>query len=90
MIFVKGYKNVGYLTFKELLSIKLKKSGKKNIDLATSLELSSPETIRVVFKRETQTVSDTVLTKLMNTLKVDGFVLWNKGIRYYYIKSKAI
>lgn len=90
MVKITGYKLVNYSDFQKKLHLAYIDSGKSLVELSVCAGVRSQATIQNCFNTDTQVVSDTVLTKLMECLGMDGFVLWVGGSRKYYIKSKVI
>ena len=91
MINISGYKNIAYNLFLKTLNDTLDNSNKRPIHIAAELNTDdykcSEEVVRMAFKKDKQVVSDSLLTKIMNLVKLDGMVIWHKGNKYYYIKN---
>lgn len=90
MIEITGYKIVNYSDFQRKIHKLYIESSRSLVELSVCAGVRSQATIQNCFNTDTQVVSDTVLTKLMECLGMDGFVLWVGGSRKYYIKSKVI
>jgi hypothetical protein len=88
MVKITGYKLVNYSDFQKKLHISYVDSKKSLVDLSSCVGVRSQATVNNCFNTTAQMVSDNVLTKLMDCLGMDGFILWHKGLRTYYIKSK--
>lgn len=86
MIQVNNYKNVTFSAFQKEMDSHFEKSGLKDIEIALAVKVKTTATVRNAFRKDTQMVSDEVLTKIMETIKLDGFVLWKNGKRYYYVR----
>ncbi len=87
MIKITGYKLVEYSDFQKKLHFAYIDSKKSLVDLSVCVSVRSQATVNNCFNITAQIVSDNVLTKLMECLGMDGFVLWVGGNRKYYIKS---
>jgi len=79
MIQVNDYRQVSFSAFQKEMDTHFDKC-----ELAVGVK--STATVRNAFRKDAQVVSDEVLTKIMETIKLDGFVLWNNGKRYYYVR----
>lgn len=86
MIQLENYKEVTYLAFQKQMEAHFDKCELKDIEIAVTVGVKSIETVKNAFRKDYQIVSDKVLTKIMETIKLDGFVLWNKGKRFYYVR----
>lgn len=87
MITITGYKQVGYSEFQAALHKANADTKKSPLQIAADLNLGTVETARNAFK-DTQVVSDKVLTGVMKSVGLSGFVIWIFGKKYYYIKNK--
>ena len=87
---LSDYEVTNYKQFLKALHLHKADCDKTEVRLASDIGVKSVLSVRNCFDGSKQIVSDAVLTKLMEVLKLDGIIVWNKGIRYYYIKSKAI
>lgn len=81
-----NYKEVTYLGFQKQMENQFQKCELKDIEIALTIGVKSLETVKNAFRKDYQIVSDKVLTKIMETIKLDGFILWNKGKRLYYVR----
>lgn len=89
MIKLKGYDAVEYDTFQGVLYDAYKRSGMTYFELAYQIKVNSTQTPANAFNDAEQTVSDQVLTNIVDKLLGESaFVAWIGGERYYYIKSK--
>jgi hypothetical protein len=86
MIQVNNYKQVSFSAFQKEMTNHFDKCELKDIEIALAVGVKSTATVRNAFRIDAQVVSDEVLTKIMETIKLDGFVLWNKGKRFYYVR----
>lgn len=84
---LQDYKVVNYSQFQKELHKKFSDMDCKELSIAANIGVDSVLTIRNCFNLNKQMVSDTVLTKVMDFLKLDGFVLWAGGVRKYYIRN---
>ena len=84
MIQINNYKQVTYSAFQKALDIHFDKCELKEIEIALKVGVKTTATVKNAFRKDIQIVSDEVLTKIMETIKLDGFVLWVNGKRYYY------
>ncbi len=88
MIEITGYKQTNYSEFKKLLTDAFETCGKAKIQIAANINVKSPATVSNTLEAEKQMVSDEVLTKVMKSVGLSGFVIWIFGKKYYYIKNK--
>lgn len=86
MIQVTDYRQVSLSVFQKEMDNHFDKSGLKDIEIALAIGVKSTATVRNGFRKDAQVVSDEVLTNIMQTIKLDGFVLWKNGKRFYYIR----
>jgi hypothetical protein len=86
MIQVNDYRQVNFISFQKEMDAHFDKCELKDIEIALAVGVKSTATVRNAFRKDAQVVSDEVLTNIMQTIKLDGFVLWNKGKRFYYIR----
>ena len=87
MITITGYKNVSYSDFQLALHKASADCGKSTIQIAADINVETVETARNAFYKE-QKVSDKVLTNVMKSVGLSGFVIWIFGKKYYYIRNK--
>ncbi len=85
---IKGYTKLNYSNFQRFLHRAFVDSGKREMEIALEINLNSPNTIRNAFHITQQTVSDKVLTNIMTSLGLDGFIVWDKGERQYFVSNK--
>mgnify|MGYP001281065615 CR=1 FL=1 len=85
MIQINNYKQVTYSAFQKALDSQFEKSELKEIEIALKVGVKTTATVKNAFRKDMQIVSDEVLTKIMETIKLEGFVLWINGKRFYYI-----
>ena len=83
---LQDYKEINYSVFQKEMDLQFAKCEIKEIEMAIEIGLKSIATIKNCFRKDTQIVSDEVMTKVMNMIKLDGFILWSNGKRFYYIK----
>jgi len=88
MITINGYKNMTYGEFQKELYLRFVDSDKTYLQVASELGVKTHITAQNAFNTERQAVSDEVLTKVMKSVGLSGFVLWVFGKKYYYIKNK--
>lgn len=88
MITITGYKQIEYGELVKALNQQFVDSGKKEMEVALELQLSSANTIRNTFKEDGQIVSDKVLTGVMKSVGLTGCVAYFEGERLYYISNK--
>jgi hypothetical protein len=88
MIKIPEYKQVNFLDFQIALNSTYKACGKPKIQIAADINVKSPATVSNALEGEKQTVSDEVLTAVMRSIGLGGFVLWVRGVRYYYVRAK--
>jgi hypothetical protein len=82
-----GYENKTYKQFQKVLWQLSVDSGKGEAKLSLEMGGVSIQSVRNCFDNSTQRVSDAILTKLMDCLGMEGFVLWVGGVRKYYIRN---
>ena len=87
MIHIQGYTQLDYKKFQNEMEARFANSQTKELELALKLGLKSTATIKNAFRKDSQVVSDEVLTGIMNLIDVVGFILWVNGKRFYYIKN---
>lgn len=89
MVLIKGYSLLNYTQFQEILHRKKADCNKTTPEIAVCCGLKDTNTVNNAFKTKGQVIKDSVLSKIMNCLGIDGFVHWNNGMRYYYVKGKT-
>jgi hypothetical protein len=62
-------------------------NGGSEMQLAATLNLKTPITIRKAFREDKQLVSDTILTRLMKLIDFEGAIVYVNGLRLYYVKN---
>lgn len=87
---IKGYKKVDYFDFITKLREYRGCNKKSNPQLAVELEFRASQTIVNSLNIEKQAVKDSNLTKLMQCLGFDGFILWRNGEKGYYVSNKIM
>ena len=87
MIKINNYIQVSYSDLQKLFDSYYDNSGLKDIETALKLEVKSTATVRNIFRKDNQVVSDEVMTKFIGIIGLDGFILWVNGKRHYYVKS---
>jgi|APCry1669189034_1035192.scaffolds.fasta_scaffold48613_2 hypothetical protein len=85
MIQVNNYKEVSYSEFQNALDQAMAESVLTELEIAIKVGVKTTATIKNAFRKDAQIVSDEVLSKIMKTIKLNGFILWTNGQRYYYI-----
>jgi hypothetical protein len=85
MIQVNNYKEVSYSEFQNALDQAMTESVLTELEIAIKVGVKTTATIKNAFRKDAQIVSDEVLSKIMKTIKLNGFILWTNGQRYYYI-----
>lgn len=90
MIKITGYREVNYSQLIEAILASKKESGKSDVQIAADINVSTTNTVKNAFRVDEygQKVSDRVLTNIMQSVELDGFVLSIKGGKYYYISNK--
>lgn len=83
---IQDYKQVTYSQFQDAMDIAMSKSCFKEIEIALKVGLKSSATVRNAFRKDTQIVSDEVMTNIMSIIGLDGFILWFNAKRHYYVK----
>ncbi len=86
MIF-EGYREIEYFELINQLKEFRRYNKKSNAHLAVELGLRASQTIVNAQNYNEQKVKDANLTKLMEYLGLDGFIVWKKGVKHYYINS---
>jgi hypothetical protein len=84
---LEKYKQVKYSELISELNLKFKESELSAIKLADKCKLKSTITVTNAFKKDKQIVSDSVITKIMDLLNIDGFILWNKGEKEFFLNK---
>ena len=62
--------------------------GGNEVKLAALLKVKTTQTVRNSFNTDKQGVSDAILSKVCDCIGFEGFIVWNRGVRQYYSKSK--
>lgn len=88
MIKITSYIEVSYPDLISALSKQQATSSKSDIQIAADIEVKTPATVKNAFNKEGQIVSDKVLTDIMCSIGLIGFVVWVAGIRKYFISNK--
>lgn len=88
MITVKGYKEVEFIYFQSTLYNAYKRSGKTYFQVAGDIEVNSTQTpANALTAKSEQIVSDDILSRVMNSVGLDGFIVWALGKRTYFLKK---
>lgn len=85
MIQVSNYKEVSYSEFQNALDFAFHGCALTELEIAIKVGVKTTATIKNAFRKDAQIVSDEVLSKIMKTIKLNGFILWVNGQRYYYV-----
>lgn len=88
MIKITGYKEIAYLDLIAVLGEYQKDSGKSDVQVAAEIDVKTQATVKNAFNKEAQIVSDKVLTDIMKSIGIEGFVLWSNGTKQYYVSNK--
>lgn len=88
MIKIPEYNQVPYSAFKATLKKHFEESGKLDIQVAVDIKVKTSNTIQNAINAPKQKVSDKVLSGVMKSVGMDGFILWEKGAKQYFIKLK--
>lgn len=88
MIKITGYKQVEYPHLLEVLEDYQNQVGKSDIQIAADINVKTANTVKNAFCIEGQMVSDNVLTNIMKSVELDGFVMTYNGEKYYYVSNK--
>lgn len=83
---IKGYKEVTYNQLQSLIT-KNKEGNKSDVEIAVALKVETTQTVRNAMQKDEQKVSDKILSLLLCIVGIDGFVLWNNGVRSYYVTN---
>ena len=89
MIKIEGYKQVEYPEFVSVMEEHKKASQKPDIQIANEIQVKSSATVKNAFNKGTQMVSDKILTKVLSSINMDGFVLWNDGKANFYVGDSS-
>lgn len=84
---IKGYKKVTYNQLQDLIK-KAKEGNKSDVEIAAALKVETTQTVKNAMQKDTQKVSDKILTSLINIVGLTGCVIWESGERNYYVKNK--
>lgn len=87
MIQIQGYKEVSYSGLQKEMDAKFENSDLTEIEIAMAVKVKSTATVKNAFRKDSQIVSDEVMTNIMKTIGLDGFILWVNAKRFYYIKQ---
>jgi len=83
---MNDYTEVKYHVFQKHMDEKFSALNVKEIEVALKVGLKSVATVKNAFRKDVQVVSDEVMSKVMDIIGLDGFVVWRSGKRFYYIK----
>lgn len=86
MIDFSRHTELNYSQFQKLMDLQFEKCGLTEIEIALKVGLKSTATIRNAFRKDTQIVSDEVMTKVMHEIGLNGFIVWDNGKRCYFAK----
>lgn len=86
MITITGYREVKYTELVEAIQAHKQNSGKSDMQIAIEIGVSTQNTVKNINNDE-QIVSDKVLTNTMQSIDLEGIVVWNRGQKTYYIKD---
>lgn len=84
---IDGFKKVDYKTLQAELSKAHNPSELPAIQIAAKVKVNSVQTIWNAFNIQKQTVSDAVLTNVLDVVGIECVIIWQKGERNYYIKN---
>lgn len=82
---ITGYKKVNY---PHLVGLMNEAKEDSEMQLALAIGIKSAQTIKNAFQCSDQIISDKVLTTLTEKIGINAVVIWEKGVRNYYVKSK--
>lgn len=80
------YKNLQKEILSKAWADYLLKNGNE-VTLANSLQMRTTQSVRNGFNQSNQVLSDELFNALLDILGVDGFVVWNKRKRKYFVKK---
>lgn len=83
---MNDYTEVKYPAFQKAMDEKFTALNVKEIEIAMKVGLKSVATVKNAFRKDVQVVSDEVMSRVMDIIGLDGFVVWRSGKRFYYIK----
>ena len=85
-----GYKQVDYKQLQQEMQKRYAdyREGKSEIDLAVAINIKSTQTVRNAFRQDYQMVSDELLTSLNKAIGLNTCVVWENGVRNYFIPKK--
>lgn len=86
MIEIQGYNRLNYAKLQTEVDSRFANCNLTELELALKLGLKSIATIKNSFRKDSQIVSDEVMSGVMELIGLRGFVLWFNGERYYYVK----
>lgn len=86
MIKIAGYKEVSYTELVQAIKVSQNTIGKSDVQIAVEIGVGTPNTVKNAIN-DKQIVSDKVLTNIMQSIDLDGFVLSKDGNKTYYIKD---
>lgn len=84
---ILGYKQVSYSELQKSMKRVYAdyREKKTELELAVSLKVKSPQTVRNAFRVDYQMVSDELLTSLSKEIGLNVCVIWQDGERGYFI-----
>lgn len=89
MIKIQGYKEVEYPDFVEVMLRHKSTCGKSDMQIAIDIDVKTHNTVKNAFNKNTQVVSDKVLTKVISSIGMDAFVIWKNGHSSFYVANKS-
>ncbi len=82
----KGYQELPYGDFIDLLRERYKIAGKTPMDLANEIGIT-PQSVHNAMNPERQVLKDKILSQFITALNLDGEIVWKGGTKKYYIKK---
>jgi len=84
---ITGFKQV---TYNQLQAIIMKEKSPEVSDaqIAVALGVKTTQTVKNAFQKDEQKVSDELLTSLISIIGITGIVVWEKGRKSYFVKTK--
>ena len=82
-----GYKKTDFQNVQFLLKKLYDDTGIHDLNFAAKIGVKSVATVRNVFNKDKQIVSDELFTIIFNALNLDAFIVWINGKRVYYVKK---
>lgn len=91
MIFIKkGYSVLNYEKFVIIVRRAYENSPKSYSDLQGAIEAKTPASVQNAFNKEHQKLGDQRLSKILDALEIDAYIIYHKGERVYLVNNNNL